>query len=117
MAIFGNRNEEDLPDEPGFNERVSLGDKAKDTVSGFEGIIGSKHIYLNGCVRYAIEGADKDGAPVGHVFDEQQIEVIEKKAWKSPETQATPQPVPEDQPLARTGGPRDASVPGTARRM
>lgn len=113
MTIFGNSKDEDLYTS---NKRVELGDKAKDTVSGFEGIVGSKHIYLNGCVRYALEGADKDGAPIGHVFDEQQIEVIEKKAWKSPEAHVS-QPIPEDKPLARTGGPRDASVPGVNRRM
>lgn len=116
MAIFGS-TKEDLPDEPDINdERINLGDKAKDTVSGFEGIVSSKHIYLNGCVRFALEGADKDGAPTGHVFDEQQIEVLEKGAWKSPESQAQ-QPHEQPKPLARTGGPRDSSIPGTTRTM
>ena len=39
-----------------------LGKKAKDKVTGFEGIITSKHIYLTGCSQYGLQpSVDKDG--------------------------------------------------------
>lgn len=93
-----------------IKERINLGDRAKDVVSGWEGVVCSRHEYLNGCVRFMIEGADKDGKPEGFVFDEQQVVVIEHNAVtpiRAPELTST-ETVP---PPARTGGPRDRSAP------
>ena len=55
-----------------------LGKKAKDKITGFEGIITSKHIYLTGCNQYGIQPPiDKDGkVPDKGYFDEGRIEII-----------------------------------------
>jgi hypothetical protein len=55
-----------------------LGKKAKDKITGFEGIITSKHIYLFGCQQYAIQPpADKDGkSQSAGYFDEGRIEIL-----------------------------------------
>lgn len=55
-----------------------LGKKAKEKVTGFEGIITSKHIYLTGCNQYGIQPAmDKDGkVPDIRYFDEGRIDIL-----------------------------------------
>lgn len=75
-------------------KKFELGAKARDVVSGWEGIITAEYRYMNGCLRYEISGADKEGKPEGFVFDSQQIESL------APPMLATAPPVP-------TGGPRD----------
>lgn len=76
---------------------INLGDKVRDTVSGWEGIATGRYEYLNGCRRWQVDGVDKEGKPEGFVFDEQQLEVSE--------TQAV---VPKDHSPREqlTGGPR-----------
>ncbi len=55
-----------------------LGKKAKDKITGFEGIITSKHIYLTGCNQYGIQPpVDSNGKiPTVGYFDEGRIEII-----------------------------------------
>jgi len=57
---------------------VGLGDKVRDTVSGFKGIITGKHDYLQGCSRMTVQPeVDKDGKlPEAQSFDEPQLELI-----------------------------------------
>lgn len=65
------------------------GQKVKDTISGLEGTIACVAIYLNGCIRYAVQpGLDTDGHhQESEVIDEQQLvllEKVEKKEMKYP---------------------------------
>ncbi|MBN9007279.1 MAG: hypothetical protein J0H40_17915 [Rhizobiales bacterium] len=56
-----------------------LGDKLKDTITGFTGIATSKHEYLNGCVRWSIQPdkCDKDGKPPEpQTFDMEQLVLV-----------------------------------------
>ena len=55
-----------------------LGKKAKDKITGFEGIATSKHIYLTGCTQYGLQPQiDKDGKiPEKEYFDEGRLIVI-----------------------------------------
>jgi hypothetical protein len=54
---------------------VELGKKAKDTVTGFEGIATARFTYLNGCVRIELQPPVKDGKMVdAAVFDERGLE-------------------------------------------
>lgn len=55
-----------------------LGKKARDKVSGLEGIVTSMTTYINGCVRVVLQPpVDKDGKHVDSIaFDQEQIEVI-----------------------------------------
>jgi len=78
---------------------VELGDKVKDTVSGFIGIAVSRHIYLQGCHRISVQPeVDKDGkCPESQGFDEPQLIIV-----KSGVVKAEPEPIA---PKVRTGGP------------
>lgn len=57
---------------------AELGDKARDRISGFTGIVTGRFMYLNGCVRIELSATElKDGRPIdGVVIDESQLEVI-----------------------------------------
>ena len=76
---------------------VSLGDKAKDTITGYEGIVVAITEWLNGCRRITIQPqALHDGKPIdSHTFDAEQIEVVSVAA-----------PVA----LKKTGGPSISPV-------
>lgn len=74
-------------------KKIKLGEKYRDTVSGFEGTAVSRSEFLNGCVRYGLLGLSKDGGePPELVFDEQQLEEV--KTGRKPAATAS------------TGGPR-----------
>ncbi len=61
-----------------MTQKIGLGDKVRDSVSGLEGIAVSRTEYLNGCIRIAIQQpVDKDGKlPETQWMDEPQLEVI-----------------------------------------
>lgn len=63
---------------------VRLGDKVKDTISKFTGIVVARTEWLTGCVRIGIEPLtlDKDGAPKPEYwFDEDRLAVLKTAAW------------------------------------
>lgn len=55
-----------------------LGQRAKDKITGFEGILTVRCEFLTGCNRYCIQPTElRDGKPVDSIyFDEAQIEII-----------------------------------------
>lgn len=58
---------------------IKLGDHARDDISGFEGVVTSRHEYLNGCTRFGIspKTLNKDGKPIEtHMFDDQQVVLV-----------------------------------------
>ena len=57
---------------------IILGDEVRDTVSGFQGIAVSRHIYFQGCNRINVQPpVDKDGKLLdSSTFDEPQLEVV-----------------------------------------
>lgn len=58
---------------------IKLGDKAKDKITGFVGIVGAICKYLNGCTRIGIlsKELDKEGKPMDYIwFDEPQVELV-----------------------------------------
>jgi hypothetical protein len=61
-----------------------LGKVAKDKVTGYEGIITSKHLYLTGCAQYGLQQqVDKDGKiPDIKYFDEGRLEIVGKGITK-----------------------------------
>lgn len=75
---------------------IELGQKVKDTVSGFTGIAVSKHIYLQGCVRVTLQPeVDKDGKlPECQTFDEPNLSAL---------------PVKRKEGTNKTGGPEKYS--------
>jgi hypothetical protein len=55
---------------------VTLGQDAKDSITGFKGIVTGRYTFLNGCIRLEITSKTlKDGTPVDpEVFDERRLE-------------------------------------------
>ena len=70
---------------------VKLGERYKDTLTGFEGIATARTEYLYHCVRVGLEGSDKDKQPVEFWFDEQRLVDAKNKPVAT---------------LAKTGGAR-----------
>lgn len=58
--------------------KPTLGDKVKDSVTGFSGIVVAKSDFLNGCTRYGVQSEQlKDGIPTeAQWFDEPQLKVV-----------------------------------------
>jgi hypothetical protein len=77
---------------------VSLGDKARDSVTGFQGICVARTQWLNGCVRCTLQGeTDKDGkVPDSVTFDEPQLVVLVSRQVKCGPTD-TGGPIPNPQ--------------------
>ncbi len=72
---------------------INLGDKVKDSVTGFVGIVTARTEWLNGCIRLAVQGPLKDGkVPDTEHFDETQLVLVKSKVVPSL--------------VSRTGGPR-----------
>ncbi len=76
---------------------IELGDEARDTVTGFTGVVISEHKWLHGCRRLTLQPRElKDGKPIdSHTFDEPQLELVRRAAAKGTDD---------------TGGPRDETV-------
>ena len=81
--------------------RFQFGQKAKDPISGYEGTVNGRALFLNGCVRVALQANQRDyikGAArfdAGTWFPE---EVIVPTGW-------TIKPPKTEEPAKRTGGP------------
>lgn len=90
--------EEPLMPWPTGEKQFEPGDQLTDIVSGWTGTVVARYEYMNGCVRYEIAGADKDGKPDSYVFDEQQLTPYAMAAI----------PRGEPEPPRPTGGPRDS---------
>lgn len=62
------------------SNNLALGDKVKDNVTGFTGIIVAETKFLNGCIRYGIQSDKlKDGLPTeAQWFDAPQISLVKK---------------------------------------
>lgn len=66
--------------EPEF--QFSLGDKVRDTITGFAGIVMSRSQWLNNCNTYGVQPAKlrHGGAPQDeHHFDENRLEALTEK--------------------------------------
>jgi len=62
--------------------KISLGDKVRDTITGFEGRVTGRAEYISGCIQYAVTPpVNKDGEMAdANWIDEQRIEIIESKS-------------------------------------
>ena len=81
----------------GIKMSINNGDLVKDTISGFQGIVVARTVWLNQCVRLIVQSKElHDGKPLEASFDEQQLEVVTPNAL----------PVSEPKTFATTGGDR-----------
>lgn len=57
---------------------INLGDKVRDKITGFVGIVTSKTTFLNGCVQFGVQGkTDKENKmPDAIGIDEQSLELL-----------------------------------------
>jgi hypothetical protein len=69
---------------------ANLGDRVKDRISGFTGIVTGKAHYLYGCTQCSIKPQGlHNGAPIdADWFDEPQLEVLEENALAPAEEDA-----------------------------
>lgn len=76
--------------------QIKLGDRIRDTISGFSGVAAAHTYFLNGCERWLIEPEHiREGKVLDSVwFDAQQVDLFIPKA----------EPVPAS--AIRTGGPQ-----------
>jgi hypothetical protein len=62
------------------NPELKLGMKAKDIVTGYEGIVISICAYISGCDRVSLQAPMQDGKiPEGHTFDVTQLQITDTK--------------------------------------
>lgn len=87
--------------------RHNVGDRAKDRITGLEGIISSRSEHLFGCNRYWIEPEQlHEGKPVdGRWFDEDSIVVTQAAAIQPQRYRVVEAEEQERRPLRRAGGP------------
>jgi len=66
--------------------KFKLGQRAKEKITGFSGIIVARIDYLTGCNRYSLQSEDlHEGKPVDwQNFDENQLELVKKEKTKKP---------------------------------
>jgi hypothetical protein len=99
--------------------RVELGCKVKDLITGFEGIVTGRTLWLTGCVQFVVvsQELDKDGKRRdGEWFDEQRLKVLEPitpdlaaalagtQAGDTTAADAPPPGGPREYPRERRGG-------------
>ena len=91
---------------------VELGDRVRDRISGFDGIVTGIHKWLNGCERATISGRCKDGGSPGELCaDIVQLEVIEKGAYVRGRTEPA-----QENDMPDPAGPRNDPRPPVAKR-
>ncbi len=79
--------------------KFACGDKVKDRITGYTGIVVATTTWINGCHRYVIQAQElKDGKPVdSHTFDEQELQLVQANALNLQQKPA--------EPVSKTGGP------------
>jgi len=67
---------------------VKLGDKVRDSITGFEGIVVARAEYLNGCISLQVQSAKlKDDSPIHpEWFDEQRLTNTSKATVGGPQS-------------------------------
>ena len=80
--------------------KIGLGDIARDTITGFEGVVVAITDWLNGCQRVSIQAAElKDGKPIDSVtFDAEQVCVVERAEKITPSETGGPSIAPTRNP-------------------
>lgn len=76
---------------------IELGDIARDTITGFQGVVIADTKWIHGCRRLAIQPKElKDGKPMDHVsFDEPQLVLVEPHVARTTTGTGGPRPEPE----------------------
>ncbi|TDH48708.1 hypothetical protein E2F47_22695 [Mycobacterium eburneum] len=62
-----------------FKTQIKLGDKYRDTATGFEGTASAVYFFLHGCERVNLKGLNGHGELVEFVFDAPELEHVGSK--------------------------------------
>jgi hypothetical protein len=57
-------------------QKIKLGDRYRDKVTGYEGVTTAEYVFVSGCVQYNLVRLDKDGKLENECFDEQRLERV-----------------------------------------
>jgi hypothetical protein len=76
---------------------IQLGDTAKDSITGFAGVVIAVTNWLHGCTRFTLQPTKmKDGKPLeSQTFDEPQLILLKKKVAKTTHDTGGPRPEPQ----------------------
>lgn len=88
---------------------IELGDKVKDMVTGFGGVVVCRCVWLNGCVRFGVQPdkIGKDGKLPDYTWiDEPQLSIVQKAKVKV--SNIIKESAAVTQPMRATGGPTPA---------
>lgn len=88
-----------------MNDEIRLGDLARDTITGFEGVVVGITQWLHGCRRFVIQPRElKDGKPIEtQSFDEPQLVLVQRRAvLEGSRATGGPRPEPVRRPDARS---------------
>lgn len=75
------------------DDTIVLGERYRDTISGFEGVATARYEFLHGCVRVCLE-TGKDGEAKEGVFDEQRLVAADGTVPRPTATSGGPRPGP-----------------------
>lgn len=92
-------------------EPIGLGDRVKDPITGFAGIVVAVTTWLHGCIRIAVqpEALEKDGKPKeDRYFDQSQLILVKRGVHKAMVLGVTETPKPETR--RSNGGPSRESA-------
>lgn len=93
LTVFGRKLFPFLSKE---KEMIRLGDKVRDSLTGYTGTVIARTEWLHGCVRLTVQANElKDGKPVAsHTFDEPQAELVEESLKPAAKPSGGPTPEP-----------------------
>lgn len=82
------------------SDNIELGDIARDTITGFQGVAVGVYKWIHGCERLYLQPRElKEGKPLDAVaFDRPQLELISKAAVKTTGNTGGPRPDPARHP-------------------
>jgi len=77
--------------------RIKMGDRIKDSISGFKGIATSKTEWLNGCKRWLISPEElHDGKPIeAQWFDAEQVALVKSLGPRNAKPSGGNKPAPK----------------------
>lgn len=80
-----------------MSKKIKVGDVAKDTVTGFEGVVVCSTMWLNGCERITLQPQElRDGKPIdGHTFDVEQCVLVKARQHEAKRETGGPRPEPQ----------------------
>lgn len=73
---------------------IQLGDVARDSITGYQGVVIARTEWLNGCWRIVIQAQElKDGKPIeAQTFDIEQLVLVQKRGHVAKKDTGGPRP-------------------------